>query len=644
MAVYIVQVPRACTLPALALTFPLMAAATGYVDSKLCAGCHKAIAETYAQTGMGRSFSRPSAAAIPDPPREFVHDRSDTRYAMVQRDGAWYQRRWQPGFGGKESNVEELRIDYIMGSGNHARTFLHRTPRGTLLELPFGWYAEGKGRWGMSPGSDSERPWTRRFISYKCMFCHNGVPQIPAANEAPGADPVYVGDLPEGIDCQRCHGPGARHLQVVANGKSTAADVRASIVNPARLQPARAMEICMSCHLETTSGRIPSRIVRFDRGPFSYLPGEPLDRFMLTFDHAPGTGHDDKFEAVSSVYRLRQSKCFTASAGKLTCTTCHDPHKAARGAEAVAQYSKKCAECHTPHVATNDCIGCHMPKRRAEDTPGMVMTDHLIQRRRPSRDLVAEFRERPLEEYRGPVVPYYPAKVEALYESVAQVGLKNNLEAGLPVLAREVAARKPKEAEFYHVLADAWRAAGNERAAAAVPNGTRPAHVDLANADAAAIARAIQLDAMLPDQHRFLGDALLRAGKRVEALDALREALRTDPGDDAAWDLAGRALAEGRQWDEAFYYFDRALRLRPGHAPYLYDYGLALARADRLDEARKRAEAAGALPRARLLLGNILIAQGNRDAAIPHLRDAAKSGDAAVARSAADALRRIGAR
>jgi tetratricopeptide (TPR) repeat protein len=406
----------------------------------------------------------------------------------------------------------------------------------------------------------------------------------------------------------------------------------------------------MQCHLETSSGRIPSRIVRFDRGPFSYVPGEPLEDFMLTFDHAPGTGHNEKFEAVSSVYRLRKSKCFTASAGKLTCTTCHDPHKATRGAEAIAEYSKKCAQCHTPHVATNDCITCHMPKRRAEDTPGMVMTDHLIQRHRPARDLIAEFRERSPKQYLGEVVPYYPKIVDPLYRAVAQVGNANNLAAGLPLLAREIAAQKPTEAEFYFILGDAWRAAGETAKANlaygdATRLGGRSPRPDLTIADPDTIRRAIALDPTLPDQHRQLGDALLRFGKPSEALDALRTALRVDPSDDAAWDLAGRALAETRQWTEAFFHFERALRLRPGHATYLYDDGLALARADRLGDARVRAEAAVAadpkLARARLLLANVLIAQGNHEAALPHLREAAKSADAAVAQSAGAILRRL---
>ena len=139
---YSVQVARAHALSALTVALPLLAAAAaGFVDPKLCAGCHRQIADNYARTGMGRSFYRPSAATLPDPPRDFYHDRSDTHYAVSQRDGAWYQRRWQIGFGGKEANVEELRIDYVMGSGNHARSFLHRTGRGLLIELPFGWYS-----------------------------------------------------------------------------------------------------------------------------------------------------------------------------------------------------------------------------------------------------------------------------------------------------------------------------------------------------------------------------------------------------------------------------------------------------------------------------------------------------------------------
>ena len=72
----------------------------------------------------------------------------------------------------------------------------------------------------------------------------------------------------------------------------------------------------------------------------------------------------------------------------------------------------------------------------------------------------------------------------------------------------------------------------------------------------------------------------------------MTDALRIDPYDDGAWDLAGRVLAQEGQTPEAIYNFEKAAKLRPGDASHLYDYALALARGDRLDEAKERAEAA----------------------------------------------------
>lgn len=725
-----------------------VAASSDYVDSGLCAGCHQKIAEDYAKTGMGRSFFRPAAQnQLEDYSKaaDVFHADSDTHFAMLSRNGQLLQRRWQTGPGGAEINVEEMKIDYVMGSGNHARSYLHRTARGTLIELPLGWYAEGA-HWNMSPGSDSGHPRTRRFISYKCMFCHNAVPQIPAGSEAFGSAPVFAGDLPEGIDCQRCHGPGGRHLEVVAKRGSTAQDLRASIVNPARLPAPRRMEICMQCHLETSSGRIPATLVRFNRGPFSFLPGEPLEAFMLNFDHAPGTGHEDKFEAVSSVYRLRQSRCFLRSEGKLSCETCHNPHRAPRGEEAAAHYTAVCRQCHSvgaksltasaQHTATANCIPCHMPRRRAEDTPGMVMTDHLIQRQPPARDLLAALREPAPEEYRGEVVPYYPAPLpatppNALYRAVAQVALGNNPQAGLPALAREIAAQKPREAEAYAVLGDSLLRAGKARdavaafeqaaqrspASASVLRSLASALIasdqpvraadtlrralSLAPSDALSwyqfglldfragrdaeaaekIRKAISLDSTLPDQSRSLGEVLLRQGQLNAAQQAFTEALRTDPYDDAAWDLQGRLLTERGQMPDAVFSFERAIRLRPKSATNLYDYALALVRMNRFDQARTRAEAAvdadpksvpshellgrlferdrnlgsaaaeyrtvlelqPSMGSAHLRLGTVLIAQGNAQSGLDHLRLAAKSADPDTARQAAEAIRQLGA-
>ena len=100
---------------------------------------------------------------------------------MLERDGRFYQRRYQIGFDGKETNIMEKEIDFVVGSGNHVRAYLHRTSRNKLVELPLARYAEKGGSWAMNPGYDrQDHPGFRRTMTYGCMFCHNGIPEIPA--------------------------------------------------------------------------------------------------------------------------------------------------------------------------------------------------------------------------------------------------------------------------------------------------------------------------------------------------------------------------------------------------------------------------------------------------------------------------------
>ena len=124
----------------------------GYVDSKLCSSCHADIYASYMRTAMAGSFARPGAQnEIEDysNSNSFFHAASGTWFEMIRRDGQYYQRRYQIGFGGIKTNIDETKVNYAMGSGSHARAYVHRTADGKLMQLPLAWYSEGGGHWGM---------------------------------------------------------------------------------------------------------------------------------------------------------------------------------------------------------------------------------------------------------------------------------------------------------------------------------------------------------------------------------------------------------------------------------------------------------------------------------------------------------------
>ena len=634
------------------------AASSRYADPSVCEQCHGDVAATYRKTGMGRSFSRVRTEDDinwPTPGKPWHHAASDTFFEMVQRDGAWFQRRWQIGFDGKQTNVDEKRVDYVLGSGNHAKSFLHLTEQNTLQELPLGWYAEKGGYWAMNPGYDRpDYAGSVRPIYYDCMACHNGYPKIPEGEHKDVTQSTYLQPLPEGIDCQRCHGPGQNHVDKASEG-APAEEIRAAIVNPARLSPERKMEVCLQCHLETSNEKLPHAVARFDRAPFSYVPGQPLSDYELIFNRAQGNLNN--FEVAQGGYRFRESQCYLKSAGKLGCTTCHNPHDIPRGQQATAHYNQVCLGCHqdvthlsasVPHTSEANCVGCHMPKRRTDDAVHIVMTEHFISRRPPSGDLLAEKPERPeTQPYQGEVAPYYPAKPAStndneLLIAVAQVREQSNLKDGLPLLASRIDKYHPSGPSYYAELAQGYLAAGD--ASSAVKNFEEAAKRDPQSAsrllewgDAlmqagqwplaeeklrhatelapddprawgrlgwamwqqnkaaeakAAIEKAISLGPEVPELYNNLGLVLWGVGDRASAEKEFRTALRIQPGI-AEWRLnLGRALASQGQLPEARFQMEQSLRLKPDYAEARVDYARVLTDLNRPADAEKQAKLA----------------------------------------------------
>jgi predicted CXXCH cytochrome family protein len=638
-----------------------------YAPRESCAGCHPAIAKSFAQTGMGRAFSefRTDRTTARFEGR-FYHKASGRHYTMTLRDGTAYLRRHEAGPDGKPRHVLEKRIDYILGSGHKAQTFLHRTPRGELLELPVAWYVERGGYWAMNPNYDRpDHDEFRRRISYDCFFCHNAYPELSGRDDSFLADAIYPEKLPGGIDCQRCHGPAAAHVEAARSGASPEA-LRNGVVNPARLDRDARMEICMQCHLQSTSRDLPHAVIQPGRGVFSHRAGEPLSNYIAYFDHAPGTGFDGKFEIAHAAYRLRQSKCFTSS--RMDCTTCHDPHSVKRGQAALAETTAACVKCHASpagkmHASAAECVSCHMPLRRTEDVVEVVMHDHRIVRRPPPGNLIAPRKERDRTPYRGKVAAYYPAKPGALPFALAQVRAGANLAAGLTALEAAILAQGEKcGADCYYDLAEAYGKAGRASdvaRAAAKALELNPRHVpalrsygaylsakgDLAHG-AATLERAL---AESPGHARTMHDLAanyLRGGRRADAIRLLRGASAIDPDAVEVHLALAAALNSSGDAPGALAAFEQAVRAGPGSAAARYGFAVTLAQAGRKAEALWEAESAARLDPARgdarLLLAMLLAEQGDLGRARLHLNRALLSKDAVVAARAREIAAAIG--
>jgi len=648
-----------------------------YADPATCARCHAAIAKTYRQTGMGRSFHPVNAGdRIEDfkTHNTLYNQASDRYYTMVERDGKLYEQRHQIGFAGRETNRDEKQIDYVIGSGNHSRTYLHRTGEGKLVELPVSWYSEMGGYWEMSPGYDRpDQQDFRRPIGFECMSCHNAYPSLDQAARTSIDENLFAGNIPEGIDCQRCHGPGSAHVRAASSGSTSSQVIRASILNPDTLTRERQLDVCMQCHLETTSLRLPHSIRRYNRTPFSYRPGEPLQDYEVFFDREPGTGYDDRLEVAHQAYRLRKSACFLKS--QMTCTTCHDPHEALRGEEATKHYVAVCGSCHanvhasmTP-VAGSNCITCHMWKRRTEDAVHVVMTDHYIQRLKPKKNPLAPIKEI-LPVYRGEVVPYYsksPTQVpdEELYLAVAQVENESNLETGTLRLRRALEKYKPDDAGFYFALGAAYTKSGKndeaihwyqealrrrpdfpaalrelaailastgdlthaaeigEKASAALPPDTTvltnlgSVYMQQGRASDArrVLEQALSINPDLPDAKVFLGLVSMSEGNLAGGESLFRSAIDMQPEFAEAHNDLASILAGRGEYSEAAFHLQKAVEGNPMDAQLHRNYAMLLALTGSPDKALAEIRQAVQLePKSaqfHIDLGDVLVGKGD---------------------------------
>jgi predicted CXXCH cytochrome family protein len=350
-----------------------------YVGDARCASCHGTIDQTYHQHPMGRSaFLGGKAESLEkldakhhNPLRTESHTLS-----VAEREGRVFHR--MTANDSKASNIPayEIPIDLAIGSGTRGRSYL-TLDRGALWQSPISWFTDDD-RWNVSPGFQIGDG-GRRPITPECLFCH--VDQtVPVPHAKNRYEKILLGQAH--IGCERCHGPGELHVaERTANANAIALDT--SIVNPKHLTPDLQMDICRQCHLLGEQ-----RVTHFGRDLWDYRPGLPLSQFLNVFVRHPDWA--DQQRSVGQFEQMERSVCFTKSGGKMTCTSCHDPHERPEAKLKDVTFRNRCLTCHTDrgcnqpltvrNTKNDSCIACHMPRRDSTSIAHAAVTDHHIPR------------------------------------------------------------------------------------------------------------------------------------------------------------------------------------------------------------------------------------------------------------------------
>lgn len=223
-----------------------------------------------------------------------------------------------------------VRSDWAFGAGSQAVTYVSRMNDEYYLEHPLSFY-KATGKLAPTPGHNTAagekyKTFAPDSAILRCFQCHSSGPlRLQAGNRIEPYEP--------GVRCEACHGPGSEHAAKPAGN---------NLVHPGRLSAAELNDLCGQCH------RMP-----------------PAAGSATNWSNPWNVRHQPVY--------FSQSRCFLESAGKLSCITCHSPHK--------DQVRESCGSCHAQvrhlsPISGQSCSACHMPKVNPQ--PALSFTNHWI--------------------------------------------------------------------------------------------------------------------------------------------------------------------------------------------------------------------------------------------------------------------------
>jgi Cytochrome c554 and c-prime len=319
-----------------------------YVGDTACVSCHQEKVDSFHQTGHFLTSRLPDEHSIlgsfkPDANTPKTSN-PELFFRMDKKQDGFFQTAVQ-GMAPYFTEHTE-RFDFVIGSGGKGQTYLY-WKKDQLFQLPVSYWAELG--WVNSPGyRDGVANFDRPIIP-RCLECH----ATYFESDSPPPNRFEKVGFTVGITCEKCHGPGGEHVLRESSKLIPSSD--SAILNPAKFPRARQMDLCAWCHAGHGTPILPT---------FSYLPGQPLDKYLELPPPDPNAEVDVH---GSQVELLEKSRCFKSSL--MTCLTCHDVHTSQHDPGA---FSQRCLSCHKPqtvmfpkvgHEVVSNCIDCHMPKQ-----------------------------------------------------------------------------------------------------------------------------------------------------------------------------------------------------------------------------------------------------------------------------------------
>ena len=318
-----------------------------YAGSGECVRCHGSVSGSYEHTAhflstrvadefsVKGNFSNDSNAI-------FVND--STKIVMEKKDSGLFQVLYK-----NNKPISAHRFDLVMGAVK-GQTYLY-LQNDSFFELPVSYFA-ALNRWTSSPGYDFAHLTFKRPVVKECFECHSSFADV-------GKSQVNESSIKKNwilnIDCERCHGPAAAHVQF--HDKHPEEKQSAFLVSFKTLTRSQKIDLCAVCHSGTKHILL--------RSTFGFKMGDSLASYMIplsTGDQLDVHGNQSQL--------LSQSKCFRMS--NIDCSTCHNIHVNER--ELLQNFNYTCQKCHAPgqHFCgmANDsnfvfikdnCTNCHMP-------------------------------------------------------------------------------------------------------------------------------------------------------------------------------------------------------------------------------------------------------------------------------------------